>query len=361
MKSYFSLLAVILFFCSCHSKHAGKYPYAISDFSPAIQPHLITALNAGGTLGSQESPWSSDYIEDSLSDKDIIKLGQCEHPILRALALEQMVRRKGFDHFKVIMEHLDDTALIPDNDGKFIEYETVSDRVFRSVKWGDNELWWKSKERKIVIDSIVTSHNYLITAYKGLKYFKARDRHYTSIKAMAERHLPYRSANEQEYSLYALASFQKKEDIPFIRNRLANIQSGTGGLLFLLMKDFPDTSYMRLMEQYYKIDFSNDNYWSDFTRKTEDFIYAVASYKSQRSARLLEKIANNLSRIKCYTDTNEIKSTIRDLIWDYPCPYYRKLQIRFPKLVTKPVINHDIVIFRNNEEERGTIPDFNEE
>ncbi|MBS1655590.1 MAG: hypothetical protein JSU05_12135, partial [Bacteroidetes bacterium] len=109
MKSYFSLLAVILFFCSCQNKHAGKYPYAISDFRPETQLYL-SQLISEGTINHESAAW--DSLSNILSDDELIDLSNCEHPVLRAFAFSEMISRNRFDYLSTILKHLDDTALV---------------------------------------------------------------------------------------------------------------------------------------------------------------------------------------------------------------------------------------------------------
>src|SRR5687767_14634892 len=116
------ILLLPLIFCSCHNN--TKYPYAINDFREKLQPYLTKMVEKGIVMGSDSG------LQHLATDQELLRLGKSEHPILRAAAFREMLERKSFNHFEVLMEHLDDTALVFTDAGEFgIWDRTVSDDI----------------------------------------------------------------------------------------------------------------------------------------------------------------------------------------------------------------------------------------
>lgn len=69
---------------------------------------------------------ASTFIQKHATNEELTLLGRSEHPILRTVALREMLSRTGFDHFGVIMNHLNDTATVAIDAGEWgIWFRTV--------------------------------------------------------------------------------------------------------------------------------------------------------------------------------------------------------------------------------------------
>lgn len=149
LRTSHQLYALLIFLLlSCKSEHS--YNYAIKDFRKGLQPQLekIVSSDAVGKLNQLAS------------DKELMQLSLCEHPVLRASAFSEMLSRKSFNHFEILMNHLDDTAMVV-TDRKRFDYSrmTVSDYILREATWKSQE------EKNKTIDEVITKHNYLRSAY----------------------------------------------------------------------------------------------------------------------------------------------------------------------------------------------------
>ena len=83
-----------------------------------------------------------------VTDQEVEKLSQSEHPILRVYALRQMLERESFNHFEVVMNHLDDTAYVTTDKGEFgFGFEMVSDDLLYQAGWKTQ------REKNITINS----------------------------------------------------------------------------------------------------------------------------------------------------------------------------------------------------------------
>src|SRR5688572_28461668 len=145
-KQLIYLILVFTFF-SCDK--GGKYPHAIRDFREKLQLCLRKVVDEGIVMHSDS------VFRHLATDAELVRLGKSEHPILRNAAFREMLERKSFNHFDIIMGHLDDTALVFTDAGEFSIWDrTVSDDILQ-------EAGWKTEEAKNkTIAEVLIKHNY---------------------------------------------------------------------------------------------------------------------------------------------------------------------------------------------------------
>jgi hypothetical protein len=309
---YFLMMAGWLLF-SCGSRHGNSV--AIRDFNASLQPFLIKAASTG-IVGYDDA---TQYIEKHATDKELVLLGCSEQPILRAIAFREMLRRPTFDHFQVIMSHLDDTAIVSVDAGEWGScYRMVSDVVIESAKWktiGDKDK---------TVEEVITRHNYLRSAYTILRGVELqKESYYPYIREMASRE---REFEERELALYALAQYKKRGDVPLIKEILFGNDWRLGSSSFDLMHDFPDTAYWEVLRTYYPRRFYRSICWNHgATSPAVEFIKAVASYQTDSSARILEQILSRQPFIPCAADTFTLRGALIHSIWENKCKAYSKI------------------------------------
>jgi hypothetical protein len=314
---------IIILLLACKNEHS--YTYAIKDFRKSLQPHLIKIVSKGIVMYYDSS------LRNMATDKELIQLSQSEHPVLRASAFREMLHRKSFNHFDILMNHLDDTATVATDAGEWgIRYTTVSDDILQEAKW-------KSKEDKNkTINEVITSHNYLKSAYTILLQIEPQEKYYTFIKDMATRKRNYdeelgeKGFDEIEYALYGLAKFKKKDDIKIIKKQLLSNCWRISELSFRLMSEFPDTAYLQVYERYYPHNFYRSLCRNQNSSNAVDFINSIATYKNQRSSNILDSILNK-NFINCPVDTNYIMEELVYAIWNNQCEAYSKLRKQIEK------------------------------
>ena len=271
------------------------------------------------------------YYDSSLrnmaTDKELVQLGKSEHPVLRASAFREMLNRKSFNHFDILMNHLDDTAIVATDAGEWgIWYRAVSDDIIEEAKWKD------TTDKNKTIDEVVTKHNYLRSAYTILSKIQPQEKYYSYIKDMAIRerksigdyNKPW--IGDIEFALYGLANFKKQGDIKIIKDLLISNAWSMSEVSFKLMKDFPDTSYLEVFETYYKRNFYRNICIDKSVDNAVHFVQTIATYKNNRSAKVLESILNKKPFINCSADTGWLKDRLIYAIWDNPCDAYLKLR-----------------------------------
>ena len=324
------LLLPTLIICILSCKNDKGNNSAIKDFRRSLQPFLINMVTAGIVTYHDSSQIKR------ITDDELIRLGKSENPVLRATALIEMFDRTSFNHFEVIMTHLDDTAIVATDNGEFgIRFETVSDYLIRTAGWET------AQTREETIESVLTKHNYLSSAYSILTNIEAQGKYYPFIKDMAAR--PRRLSRyegyelafyEIEYALYGLAKFQKKEDIELIKNKLMNSVWELSDVSFRLMKEFPDTAYLDVLQAYHRRQFYKfsgirpygfTGFHAD-KAAPEDFIQALVVQQNDRSAKLLDTMLTYLPKYTCMPDKKNIINTVIKEIWEHPCSAYAQLR-----------------------------------
>jgi hypothetical protein len=329
-KSFYCFLGAILLISSCD--RSDRKSYAIRDFDQSLQPYLRRCVTTG-VVGDDSA---TAFINANASDKELILLSRCEHPILRAVALSEMQRRLSFDHFSLIMTHLDDTAVVATYAGEWgIRFKTVSDYIIENGRWKTDD------DRKRTIDEIIKKHDYLKSAYTGVSRIGSNEKYYPFVKEMAGREILF---EDRENALYTLAAFKRREDIPYIKEILLINHGVLTGSSFALMEDFPDSAYMGVFERWYPRNYYRSICHDQFTSPAASFIAAVASYKTARSAKIINAILSRKPFMPCAIDTDFIMRPIVNAIWNNPCNAFSKLQEHTKAIMEKYKIRESDVI-----------------
>jgi len=316
-KASFILLILLplAFLSSC--KQDQKTYYCIRDYKAELRPMLYNIVN-NGILTPDTGFY---YIKNNTTDQELVKLSRCEHPLIRACALEFMLKRTGFNKQDVINEHLDDSAVFTLDWGEFgLVYRQVSDYILEEGEWVD------SAAKTRTIQEVLTRHKQLVSAYTILRSLKQDSLYYPIIRDMTGRTyhqagVEYGRAGFPEYrhiliACYALASYNKPADRPLIKKVLAEHLWRWTDDAFYIMKKYPDDAYLDLLESYYKHYFYSNICNGDITLETASlFIETVAVYKNKRSADILSAILNNKSTLNCFPTLKEADKDLMHYIY----------------------------------------------
>lgn len=315
----FLLPASIFLICSCN-KDQG-YHYAIKDFRKSLQPHLIRIVATGVVM------YGDSALENMATDKELMQLLESEHPVLRATAFREMNRRKTFNHFEIVVNHLDDTADVATYAGEFgIWHRTVSDDMLQEAKWKTRE------DKNKTVDRVLANHNNLRSAYTILVQLEPQEKYYAAIKDMSIRsRLDF---NVTEYALYGLAKFKKPDDTRIIVSSMMQNIRRLSDVSFRLMKEFPEPAYFEVLQEYHRRQFYKfsgnrpygfSGYVAD-RAAPEDFIEALVKQKNERSAKLLDTMLTKLPKYNCLPDRRHIINEVIEQVWENPCPAYATLR-----------------------------------
>jgi len=310
---------------------------------------------------------SDSGLKQYASDAELLRLSQSEHPILRAAAFREMWNRKSLNHQDLMLNHLDDTALVFTDAGEFgIWDRTVSDDILQQAFFLNEE------ERSRVIDTVLFRYNYLQSAYIVLKQLEPKEKYYAYIKDMAlrPRRIDPREGNELgfgdiEFALYGLAKFQKKDDVKLIRERLMKHYWKMSDISFQLIQEYPDSAYFDVLHEYhrrrfYKFSGFRPHGFTGFPADRaapEDFINALVAQRTKKSATLLDTILTNLENYTWMRDRETILDETILAIWNTPCKAYEglinKIESRARKLLKGRVsLDVDPVVIEDSLDKR---------
>ena len=327
MKPLFTFSAAAILFAFAGCKHDTRTTFAIRDFIKTLQPYLITVVSEG-VVGYDTS---TRFILKHATDEDLKQLSQSEHPVLRTLAFREMLDRPTFDHYNLIMTHLDDTAIVSIDDGEWgVRYRRVSDEILQHGRWKD------TSARKRTIHEVVLKHNYLSSAYGKLAGLERNEVYYPSIKEMSQGE---RSFCDYFYNIeqaqYALAAYRKKEDIPEIMKFLLSNKWRLSEFSFGIMQDYPNETYLDILEKYYLRHFYRNLCKDQKVNDAVGFIKSVAVYKTDRSEKILRSILNRNPFMSCPADTGYLKMELIEAIWNNPCIAYAKIRSQVESAIKK--------------------------
>jgi len=198
-----------------------------------------------------------------------------------------------------------------------VQLRTISDHIIEHAKWKTEA------DKKKTIDEIIMKHDYLRSAYMGLWKAELQPMYYSHIKKMAQRDVEFEIREE---ALFALAKFRKREDIPLIKEVLQGYSLQMGRSSWGLLTEFPDTSYMEVLQDYYRRRFYKVVCRDRDLEKAGSYIGTLASYRSDSSAKILKEILNRKPMVPCTTDTVTLRQQLVRSIWNNPCTAYATLR-----------------------------------
>jgi hypothetical protein len=293
-----------------------KYPYTIRDFPSSVQAALRNVVTTG-VAGI--NTFAEKIIDTTFSNAQLQKLSRSEHPLLRAVALRLLLDRDDVDHQSLILSHLDDTALVSVDWGEWgYKHTTIADDVLTLSAWKTEQ------EKEVIVNKVITEHNYLLSAYKILPRLEPKQEYYLHIKNMIDNR---RMFEDMEGGLYLLAKYKRREDIAIIKKWLMYYVRNLGVLSFRLMKEYPDTAYLSVLDNFERRGMLRKLCEDPYSTDVEFFFETLASYKQKRAAEILSRMLYRQPLVDCRRDNigKNAKKELMVAIWENPCPEYAKM------------------------------------
>lgn len=296
----------------------GKYPYKISDFRPELKKH-IQKIIAEGQLSYNPDTLALNFLEDSCTKDELLKLMNFENPLVRVRAYRTIIYRNEPDYFPILLNHLDDTAKVTwwyydDAAGEFM----VSDLMIRKA---ESERKLTQSQKDSLVDIVLTKHLYLGTAEWMIQDIEPKEKYYPIIKQTAQKE--FTSCHDLS-NTYSLAKFKKQEDIPLIKKNFSEYTDNPycNVYYFKTFEIFPDTAFFPLLTKYFDkvIKKQKQQSYNDL----KYYCRAVAQYKTQNSLDILVA----LTKKETYPDSwylPQNKEYVFSAIHKYKSPIYDSL------------------------------------
>lgn len=303
----------MVFIAGCSNK--GKYSYTLKDFREPLRNNLQQIINAG--ILTFDTAYY--FIKENASMRELIKISNSEHPILRITGLLIIMDKQEKEgDFDLIIPRLDDSAIVTFDDGEFgYNQRKIADELLFRGKWKTEEQLNKT------ISEAITRYNNMRSVYYVLHKIKPEIKYYPYIKEMALRERPF---DEIERALYRLASYKMPGDIKLIKEILFNNCWQISSTSFNLMEEFPDTTYVEVLSEFsrhnYKSRLRGTGGNSDFY---DDFFKTVAFYKNDSSVLILKRIIKDIDNPRYIVDKKSLGFELLDAIKKYPSPLYKNI------------------------------------
>lgn len=311
-KTVFILIFLTL--VSCVDKK--QYPYEISDFREELQAPL-TKLAKEKQLPSRDTV-SRNYIRDNASKEELLKLLECDNPLLRVIAYRTIVNKKDKDYFKILLGHLNDTSKVTfwyfeDAVGDF----KVSDLLIRKAE-DENKL--TKNQKRILVDSVLLKHPYLETSIWMIQDIEPQEKFYSIIKEKCN--IKSDRCGEYLSACYALSKFKKKEDLIFLKDKFDKLESPCEDWIFKSIEQNPEQIYFPILEKYFRTKIKRKKQFN--SNELRYYARAVASYKNDSSLVLLKDLLkkSNYPNPWCF---EENQNNVFRAIHKYKDPLYLKL------------------------------------
>lgn len=340
MQILIKSLVFIVLLSGCKT-YKAKYPYSLSDFNPELRVHLEKIVENGGMCEGEYNadreyivPETYTYLSEKTSVKDLYKLINSEHPVLRAYAFNILCDKEDSSINQILLNHLDDTAIVTVCRGEWGEkYAFVSDYFISQSERNTKIL------KSDLTDKVIKNHSYLSYAYFFIEDLEnLEEKYYPVIKQMTKNPRGVHWYDKLEVGLYVLSKYKKSEDVSFIANQLSTHWrsfSGYGNHCFSIITNNPDTAYFKILEAFYRnisrpstkeeLQYNFYNSWYKLAEKYDSFLRALVSYKNKRSSEMIDTIIKrdlipyNFSRGETY------HYTVYKLLKENECPEYKRL------------------------------------
>lgn len=221
---------------------------------------------------------------------------------------------------KVLIEHLTDKAIVNEEAYDMVLGKTVREFFYTMVMpYESNYNVPKLTDlQKIYVDSVFLTKQYYIKNmnFEERDYFFSKllpdERYYNLIKEMAiEKNYPC--------AIFALSKYKKGSDLELISKILDFDDSQTIYWGFRSIMNYPDTSFVKLLEEFQKLALRYRNLISSNAMRT--FYKAVASYKNKWARDLM---FNSLQNDDPYFKINNDKA-IYIACKKFPIPLYEEI------------------------------------
>ncbi|WP_298119425.1 hypothetical protein [Flavobacterium sp.] len=322
-KIAYIILISILFSCG----REKPYPNKISDFRSELQIHLKK-------LASEKKLPSSDtiarnFIKENCTKEELLKLLNCEDPILRVIAYRTLVNKNDKDYFKILLGHLSDTTKV-----EWWYYEDAADNFMVSdllIRKAVDSRKLRQTEKNILVDSVLLKHIYLPNSIGMMMDINPQEKYYSIIKNQSSK-----SSDECEKLAitFSLSKFKKENDVEYIKNNFKKFSENPNcnNYIFKSFEEFPNKEFFPILVNFFNEEIKKKKQFGHDALKY--YCRAIAKYKSQESLELLTQILDR----KNYPDTWYFKYNeefVFKAIHKYNDPIYDNLYKKLkPKMST---------------------------
>ncbi|MCG2615381.1 hypothetical protein LZZ85_13860 [Terrimonas sp. NA20] len=310
-----NFLSIFILTCiiSCSNKTAVQ-----DGVVSRIADYNIFEYEVTGLVEDSSEQWKRyDSLLAGVTEEYLVKL--CDHrsPVIRAYAFSGLIRKKSSHIFRVLREHIHDTASFTMVTGCFSNAWSVTDFYLQNVGYyyKDSSSYRIDPEQRAFLDSLMLFGNEITLRRENYNAPLLHSRAY-----MLE-HIPHTPSYYKRLreivtagvieALPALAKFHNEDDVPLIK-KVYEIDGSIGNsFVFKAITNFPHPDLFPIVEQEIENSLLHDDYSG-----TSPYPYyqALVQYKTQRTRELLVKAISRTER----EDQQRLVRNIRYLLKENP-------------------------------------------
>ncbi len=280
-----------------------NYEFFVTDFPDSIQARFY----------NYESPrliyHPYRFLRDTATIEELLQLTEWNNAFVRLYAFSALEERECKGLYQIILEHLDDTT-------KFYvlsdDHNWNASTIDMMIYYAEKKL--TSSEKDTLKNLVITKHTKLGCIDNILFFLEPKEEYYNIIKNIAE-------TKQDVYSLIALSSYQKKEDISIIMKGFDKIEYQAGVFIFFkAIENFPNNEFLPKLTEYGKTIKKNTSVMDDFMY----YYYALAKYQDKETFKILSQMTDK----KYYSSEGYWHSNLIHIykaLKKYECNEYKKL------------------------------------
>mgnify|MGYP001042842370 CR=1 FL=1 len=260
------------------------------------------------------------YFRDTAAIKDLNKLTDWPHPMVRSYAFYALLHRKQYQLlFPMVLKHLTDTVSYEEMD-----YDIIYSNSPGEVMLSNSLRYLTTSQKDSLKHLILTKYQFL--GVNGILFFlKPEKKYYEMVRKLAQ-------TPNNEGALIALAKYQREQDIPIIRKGLEKIDFNSGIYMFFqAIALFPHATFLPDL-----LAFTNN--LKENQSVMDDYVYyymALASYQKPECLKRLEKMAERkYYSSRGYWETNiiHIHRALKRYYTDEYQPLIKKLEKQYESI-----------------------------
>lgn len=270
------------------------------------------------------------YLRDTATVEELLRLTEWNNPFVRLYAFSSLEKRDYSGLHQIILEHLYDTT----------EFYVQSDDHGWNSTTIDMMLYYA--EKKLTSSEKDTLKHLIITEYSNIGciddiffFFAPNEDYYNIVRNKAKK-------KQDVYSLIALSTYQKEEDISIIIKGFDKIEYESGVFIFFkAIENFSNDEFLPKVIKYSENIKENSSVMDAYMY----YYYALAKYQNEETFRILSQMTNRIyysSDGYWYSNLIQIYKALKK----YECNKYKNLITEISNTLNS-VENKDFVYEQN--------------
>lgn len=249
------------------------YEFFITYFPDSIQARYYSRENPKLTY----HPYR--YLRDTATVEELLILTDWDNPFVRLYAFSSLEKREYSGLYQIVLDHLCDTTqfyVLSDDHGWF------STTIDMMLHYAENKL--TSSEKDTLKHLIITEHSN-IGRIDDIFFFLSPDEdYYDIVRDKAKK-------TQDVYSLIALSTYQKEEDISIIIKGFDKIEIKGGVFIFFkAIENFANDKFLPKLIKYAENIKENSLVSDDYMY----YYYALAKYQHEDTFKILSQMTNRV-------------------------------------------------------------------